>query len=61
IRSMVAEKLSTAQPLDQSALRAILMSSSARYSALTIRIPDLSGTTWSYAGDTLRFYSNGSK
>ncbi|QQP37006.1 Hypothetical protein FKW44_022284, partial [Caligus rogercresseyi] len=28
---MVAEKLSTAQPLDQSALRAILTSSSARY------------------------------
>ncbi|QQP35858.1 Hypothetical protein FKW44_020784 [Caligus rogercresseyi] len=37
------------------------MPSSARYSALAARIPDLSGTNWNYAGDTLRFYSNGSK
>ncbi|QQP42088.1 Uncharacterized protein FKW44_016642 [Caligus rogercresseyi] len=61
IRSLLAEQLATSHPLDQHSIRAILISTSARYSLLAMKIPCASEAQWTYAGELIKFYPDGAQ
>ncbi|QQP55178.1 Uncharacterized protein FKW44_008281, partial [Caligus rogercresseyi] len=46
--------------VDAKDLRAIMISAAARYSALSLKIPNTNGPTWNYGSDVVRYFPSSS-
>ncbi|QQP50619.1 Uncharacterized protein FKW44_011674 [Caligus rogercresseyi] len=62
IPSYLAKKMNDNEIIKNEDIKAIIISTAARYNAFSIRIPGTDNIPWKYAGDLVRFYpsiSNG--
>ncbi|QQP49340.1 Uncharacterized protein FKW44_009974, partial [Caligus rogercresseyi] len=56
IRSYLAKKMTDNELIKNEDIKAITISTAARYNAFAIRIPGTDNIPWKYAGDLVRFY-----
>ncbi|QQP57519.1 Uncharacterized protein FKW44_002536, partial [Caligus rogercresseyi] len=55
-KSLIASKLCKNDPVETEEIRAVIISSAARYSSFSLKIPNTSGAGWQYAADLFKFY-----
>ncbi|QQP41515.1 Uncharacterized protein FKW44_012127, partial [Caligus rogercresseyi] len=61
IKSFLALKITTNAYVVEEDLRPIMIGASARYAALSIKIPDVGAPTWKWAGDIIKYVPERSK
>eukprot|EP00096_Caligus_rogercresseyi_P008904 TRINITY_DN2907_c0_g1_i1.p1 TRINITY_DN2907_c0_g1~~TRINITY_DN2907_c0_g1_i1.p1 ORF type:complete len:418 (+),score=-66.11 TRINITY_DN2907_c0_g1_i1:245-1498(+) len=60
IKSLIAKKLTNHSYIKIEDLRAIMIGTAARYCAMAIKIPSVSASSWTCAGDLIRFIPSNS-